>query len=733
VASEPEQQADTQKSFAHSVLGRAFFEDASVKRFVALSPTVQVVAIVSAFAGLVLLPYLGAVGLWDPWEVHYGEVARSMIHRGDWVHMYWENGWLFSKPVMTMWLMALGMTLVGTERGEAFVALGTEWGMRLPFALFSIVAVVLLSLAVSRTVNRRAGLATGFVLVTMPTWFLISRQAVTDTPFVSAMVAAVACAIIGLLDGGTRHRAAWWYGFYVFAGIATLAKGPAGVIFPAAVLLLFAALCVVPWSGQSLRAHAGWVRTHAAVPLLLAAGVTVVAAVALEWAIGLVRHTDAGFFEALGRVRGKERMAIDAQQALVNGILAGLVAFLAGVGAFLVALRRRMPAEGQVLPVLWAHLFRMRLGSGLLVYFAVALPWFFYMSLFPEVGNAEEGSLFWSRFFLHDNINRVFAGVHTTTPGGTFTYFIEQGGFGIFPWVALVPGALAVAAGLKLRRGGVADQVGVLAVIWLAVTFTVIASMQTKFHHYLMPILPPLAVLIGLFIDKLWREGISKNAVVLIFGLVLLVLVGKDLINTPKHFTDLFVYNYDRAYPADLWTRLLRFGGLSLSLGETPSTLVPAFTLPWTLKDAFSFVFWAAVLLLVGVALMRDRRLLFSSFLVATLTFTLWFNWKHWVDLSHNWTQRDLFWRYYDLRQPEEPITAFLMNWRGETFYSRNKVKQIKDNGRMAQYAALPGRKWALVEHHRLGILKTAVGSTRTVTVMTTQEMNNKFLLVAID
>ena len=60
--------------------------------------------------------------------------------------------------------------------------------------------------------------------------------------------------------------------------------------------------------------------------------------------------------------------------------------------------------------------------------------------------------------------------------------------------------------------------------------------------------------------------------------------------------------------------------------------------------------------------------------------FALWFNWSHWVDLSHHWTQRDLFWRYYAQRKPGEPIAAFLMNWRGETFYSRNTVKQIKDN-----------------------------------------------------
>src|SRR5262249_40148570 len=81
------------------------------------------------------------------------------------------------------------------------------------------------------------------------------------------------------------------------------------------------------------------------------------------------------------------------------------------------------------------------------------------------------------------------------------------------------------------------------------------------------------------------------------------------------------------------------------------------------------------------------------------------------VDLSHHWTQRDLFWRYYDRRATGEPIVAYMMDWKGETFYSKNTVKQIKDSpARMAAFAALPGRKWALVEHPRLGLLRQAIG-----------------------
>ena len=46
------------------------------------------------------LPMLGAFSLVDPWETHYGEVAREMIERRDFISPWWANdGWFMSKPV----------------------------------------------------------------------------------------------------------------------------------------------------------------------------------------------------------------------------------------------------------------------------------------------------------------------------------------------------------------------------------------------------------------------------------------------------------------------------------------------------------------------------------------------------------------------------------------------------------------------------------------------------------
>jgi len=727
------------------------------------------------FAALIFIPYLGAVGLWDPWETHYGEVGRMMIQRNDYVHPFWESAYFFSKPALTMWMQALGMLAVGTNGTEAPISIYTEWGMRLPFALVSIASVALLSLAVARVVNRRTALASGFILATMPLFFLLTRQAVTDTPFVAFMTCAMASAMIGQFDRTTHHRAAWWYAFYVFCGVSTLAKGLMGFGIPAVVLLLYGVLCLIPWSRDCVAEHISW-----------------------------------PFFKLRDLVRP--------------------------------LLKRPAPVDAAPptrIPALYQQFLKMKLGTGILVFLAVTVPW--YAVMFAFHGLDDEGKEFWWRFLIQDHLNRLTVGVHTTTPGGSFIYFIEQGGYGIFPWVALLPGAFAVFTQIKLRSNRSSDHLLVMAGLWAIFSFWLVAESATKFHHYVFPVLPALAIMMGAFVDRLWEEGVAQHGGSLILGLVLFLLVAKDLSTNPKDFTDLFVYNYTRPYPSDLVQRtftlfnyramwvgdlataallagglyllidgfakrdrsvflralglVLTAGGAALALalasrgqvsplrssgvallivasyfgfylfrGAPPvhdrrailiagfvvalgaaialmvssalmpgsDPLLPLLMEPVNIRVALGFGFGIAITLCIIAALLRARVMLFGSFWALAFAFAIWLNWNHWVDLSHQWTQRDLFWRYYAQRKPDEPIAAFMMNWRGETFYSKNTVKQIKDNARMSQYAALPGRKWALVEHDRVGVLRNAVGADKTITLID-KDLNNKFVLVSIE
>src|SRR3954466_11452967 len=112
-----------------------------------LSAERRLVLALSLVAAVLFVPWLGAVGFWDPWEPHYGEVAREMIARGDYIHPWWESVWFFSKPAVDRWVMAAGVLLANTNGPDRWTGIYTEWLVRFPFAAMSALDALLLLVA----------------------------------------------------------------------------------------------------------------------------------------------------------------------------------------------------------------------------------------------------------------------------------------------------------------------------------------------------------------------------------------------------------------------------------------------------------------------------------------------------------------------------------------------------------------------------------------------------------
>src|SRR5262249_5018483 len=148
----------------------------------------------AAIAALIFLPWLGSVGLWDPWETNYAESAREMLSRGDLIHPYWESSWFFSKPVLALWLMVPGLWLTGAGRPGGELSVYTGWLVRLPFALLAIAAVASLSDTVARCTSRREGRLCAIALSTMPMFFFVARQAMTDMAYVAPLTLCLSAA-----------------------------------------------------------------------------------------------------------------------------------------------------------------------------------------------------------------------------------------------------------------------------------------------------------------------------------------------------------------------------------------------------------------------------------------------------------------------------------------------------------------------------------------------------------
>jgi hypothetical protein len=148
----------------------------------------------------------------------------------------------------------------------------------------------------------------------------------------------------------------------------------------------------------------------------------------------------------------------------------------------------------------------------------------------------------------------------------------------------------------------------------------------------------------------------------------------------------------------------------------------PAMALMFSLGGAGILLGW----------LWRARRAVAGALLAVALAFGIWVSWFHWRELSPHWSQRDLFWTWLAQRgSPAEPVAAWAMNWRGETFYSRNLVRQIQDPGELRDWAGRPGRAWVVTERSRLQSLRAALPPGRRARVADRSSV--KYYLVAVE
>jgi 4-amino-4-deoxy-L-arabinose transferase-like glycosyltransferase len=419
----------------------------------------------------------------------------------------------------------------------------------------------------------------------------------------------------------------------------------------------------------------------------------------------------------------------------------------------------------------WALLKRVRLVTGGLLCLAISVPWVLVMSFFQ--GLDDESKTFVYRYWVHDNFDRLFEGVHTTTPNTSFVYFIEQLGYGMYPWSALLPGALISVA--KIRPSVKAHRPQLFVAIWALLPFFVVSMSATKFHHYAFPCLPPLAILLALFVEQLWTEGLEPHTLALLLAGALFAMIGQNLWFDPKHLTDMFVYNYDRPYPTNLVADMAPVIGalvacgaaacaLAVALGGKGKALiggavalavggvlfvwihlasVPQGGLTWApaeLKhlapgDVFGLLFAAGGVLCALAIILARKQWFIAAFAGCAIAFAAYISYVHWEQLSPNWSQRDIFHTYFAQKEPGETIAAYYMNWRGETFYSKNDVRQIKDADKLRQFIAEPSgpdnRHWVIVEQARFGMIQQALGDKHQYEIR--DDSDNKFFLVLVD
>jgi len=185
---------------------------------------------------VVVLYFLGLnITLLGPDEPRYAQVAREMFERSDWITPTLGGAHWFEKPALLYWLEIVSFKLLGVS----------EFSARLGSAVFGLATIAVLWI-LGRFAERHddaAGtrtLANWLALIAASTLGIIvfSRGASFDIIVTFPLTASLVCFyLFDRSENGTfRQRYLPLIFFYVFIGVAMLAKGLIGIIFPFAIV-----------------------------------------------------------------------------------------------------------------------------------------------------------------------------------------------------------------------------------------------------------------------------------------------------------------------------------------------------------------------------------------------------------------------------------------------------------------------------------------------------------------
>jgi asparagine N-glycosylation enzyme membrane subunit Stt3 len=182
------------------------------------------VILLLVLCGVLYFPFLGSVPFFDKGEPREALAVQDIVQRGEWWVPLKRATDIPSKPPLFHWSAALVAQVTGSLN---------EVTIRFPSALYATLGVLLIYWLGRKIFDAKTALLGAAILATM---MIYQDQAL------SARVDMTLCFFVTLnlvlfysLYRGFLTNPIWFYLFYALVGVATLAKGPLGLVLPALV------------------------------------------------------------------------------------------------------------------------------------------------------------------------------------------------------------------------------------------------------------------------------------------------------------------------------------------------------------------------------------------------------------------------------------------------------------------------------------------------------------------
>lgn len=162
----------------------------------------------------------------------------------------------------------------------------------------------------------------------------------------------------------------------------------------------------------------------------------------------------------------------------------------------------------------WKIWTRLHMGKGLLLFFAIAAPWFILVGL----KNPEQPHF----FFIHEHFDRFLLKEHHRE--AAWWIFLALLAAGCVPWLGVLVQSLVQS--VKRAPGHERFRPSIMLLVWLVFIIAFFTKSSSKLPGYILPVFPAVALLIAHYLEEASRRSRIINALLLIvIGAALLGLV----------------------------------------------------------------------------------------------------------------------------------------------------------------------------------------------------------------
>jgi 4-amino-4-deoxy-L-arabinose transferase-like glycosyltransferase len=169
---------------------------------------------------------LGGIALWDPDEPRQAIMAREMMDRGDYIHPYLNGKPYLEKPPFFSWMIIAASKVGGSL---------DEFASRVPSAVSAALLVLATFYLGSMLLDPWGGFLGAAILATNYQFLSNARESVMDMTFAFFIGLTLFLAFVAL-----KNKKKWLLALaFLPAALATLTKGPAGILMPACIVFIY--------------------------------------------------------------------------------------------------------------------------------------------------------------------------------------------------------------------------------------------------------------------------------------------------------------------------------------------------------------------------------------------------------------------------------------------------------------------------------------------------------------